>query len=204
MRFPPTKLCCGLKWVYCALSSVVEHSSDKGKVEGSIPSARTDMDLTIGTYTGGDRPSVIAGLVELQKHEVALHDTRRPSTIELAEKYLDSLLSSVDKKSGVFLCAHSSESLLGFIVCWIERDENVNETADSTTYGYICDAFVFEQYRGQGIFRQLNAEAERHLKQFPEVKRIRLNALANNEAALRAYRSAGYSDYEILLEKRTQ
>ena len=78
------------------------------------------------------------------------------------------------------------------------------ETADSTTYGYICDAFVFEQYRGQGIFRQLNAEAERHLKQFPEVKRIRLNALANNEAALRAYRSAGYSDYEILLEKRTQ
>lgn len=25
----------------CALSSVVEHSSDKGKVEGSIPSART-------------------------------------------------------------------------------------------------------------------------------------------------------------------
>ena len=86
--------------------------------------------------------------------------------------------------------------------CWIEREENINETLDSTTYGYISDAFVFEQYRGQGIFKQLNAAAEKHLSTFPEIKRIRINVLANNEQALRAYRGVGYSDYyEILLEK---
>ena len=162
------------------------------------------MDLQIRKYADQNRNVVIAGLVDLQNVEVLISDTRVPGSNEGAAVYLGSLLAAVEEKNGVFLCAHIDQELVGFVVCWIEPEENPNETPDSTTYGYISDAFVFEKYRGQGIFKQLNMAAEDHLRQFPEIKRIRINVLAKNEQALRAYRSAGYSDYEVMLEKKVQ
>lgn len=160
------------------------------------------MNLRIEKYCDADKDAVLTGLVELQNFEVPISDTRIPGTLAQAQEYLGTLQKEIRKKRGAFLCAHFGEELAGFIVCWIENQPTPNETDDSTTFGYISDAFVFEKYRRQGIFRQLNDAAQKHLATYPEIKRIRINVLANNSQALAAYRSAGYCDYEVMLEKR--
>ena len=161
------------------------------------------MDFTIDTYSDKDRDAVIAGYVDLQEVERAFTDTRHPG-LEIAAAYIDALLETIDAQSGRMFVASDGEKMAGFVACWVEREENVAETDDSTTYGYIPDAYVSPEYRGTGLFQTLNAKAEEYLTSRSEVKRIRINVLAKNTRALNAYRKAGYEDYEIMLEKRVQ
>jgi hypothetical protein len=56
--------------------------------------------------------------------------------------------------------------------------------------------------RGRGVFFLLNEHAEKHLARFPEVSIVRINVLAKNLAALRAYEKADYEPYEMTLQKR--
>lgn len=158
-------------------------------------------EISIAPYREGDRPDVVAGYVDLQEVERQFTDTRRPGT-EIADAYVDGLLADVSEKQGTVFVAREGDAFAGFVVCWLEQEENVAETPDSTTYGYIPDAYVAPAYRGQGVFAQLNQKAEEYLASLPEVKRIRINVLAHNARALAAYRKAGYSDYEIMLEKK--
>ncbi len=55
-----------------------------------------------------------------------------------------------------------------------------------------------------GVFRQLNEQAEAYLKQFEEVKIIRINVLANNLPALKAYEKTGYKPEQITLMRKIE
>jgi ribosomal protein S18 acetylase RimI-like enzyme len=159
--------------------------------------------MEIRPFSDADTEAVVQGFFELQQVEVGLSDTRVVATAEGAHEYLAHVQKMIADHSGAFFCAHEGADLLGFVVCWIERDESLIETPDSTTHGRIPDAFVFEQYRGRGVFSALHKEVEKYFARFPEIKRIRITGLANNVEALRAYHGVGYSDYEVVLEKRT-
>ncbi len=162
------------------------------------------MDIRIEPYREADAPAVCEGLMRLQAHEVPLSDTRVEATEEGAQAYLKVLLDNVQSKRGAFLCAYEGEELVGFIVGWVESEDNVNETPDSTTYGYVSDAFVFEAYRGAGVFTSLHAAIENHFAQLPDVHRLRIGVLTNNPEAVAAYRAVGYGDYELVLQKALQ
>lgn len=155
----------------------------------------------IEVYQDTHKDGVIAGIIDLQEVERKLTETRLPGN-KIAEPYFRQLQREIQEKSGVIFVAQAANKVVGFIACWIEHDNNVAETTDSTTFGYISDAWVAAQFRNQGIFKQLNSQAEKYLAGFHEVKLIRIGVLANNIPALMAYQKTGYKPEEITLMKR--
>jgi ribosomal protein S18 acetylase RimI-like enzyme len=159
------------------------------------------QNITIELAAASDRSAIIAGIADLQEVERTITDTRRPGA-EVAEQYIDQLQRSIDQKRGAIFVARVNGKAIGFIACWIESEDNVAETSASTTYGYISDAWVAPDLRGRGVFSSLNERAEKYLARFPEVSFIRINVLADNVAAVRAYERADYEPYEVTLQKR--
>jgi ribosomal protein S18 acetylase RimI-like enzyme len=157
--------------------------------------------ILIEPATEADRKAIVDGIADLQDVERDISDTRRPGK-DIAEQYVARLEASIDQKRGTILVARADGNVAGFIACWIEQEDNVAETPESTTYGYISDAWVAADMRGRGVFFLLNEHAEKHLARFPEVSIVRINVLAKNLAALRAYEKADYEPYEMTLQKR--
>lgn len=156
--------------------------------------------IELDTYKETDKSALINGISDLQEIERAIANTRRPG-VEVAGAYVEQLLKQVAEKSGAIFTARAGDEVAGFIACWMERHENVAETAESNTYGYIMDAYVAPEYRGKGVFKQLNARAEDFLRERGATL-IRITVLAENAPAVRAYKSAGYSPEEVIMMKR--
>jgi len=155
----------------------------------------------IDSYSEDDKKSVVAGISDLQEVERTMSDTRLPGS-EVALKYFDHLQKELAEKRGAIFVARAEGKVIGFIACMIEHDDTPAETSESTTYGYISDAYVAPEYRGRGVFSELNQKAEEYLTNFPEVKLIRISVLANNESAVKAYEKSGYKVEDIRLSKR--
>ena len=163
---------------------------------------KNEMESTqINSYSDSDHDSIIAGISDLQEVERSMSDTRLPGS-EVAEKYFDYLQKELAEKHGAIFVARIEGSIIGFIACMVEHDDTPAETPESTTYGYISDAYVAPEYRGKGVFGELNQKAEEYLSRFPEVKLIRISVLANNENAIKAYERSGYKTEDVRLSKR--
>jgi ribosomal protein S18 acetylase RimI-like enzyme len=171
--------------------------------EGGALNQEKAPNISIGLYNEVDKTTLLKGIEGIQETERAVADTRLPGA-EIAEAYLSELEKETKAKSGAIYVAKNGDDTAGFIACWIEREENVAETPESNTYGYISDAYVAPEYRNQGVFRRLSEQAESHLKQNEEVKIIRINVLADNETALRAYENTGYKPETITLMRRIE
>lgn len=157
--------------------------------------------ISIESYKETDRDSIVAGISDLQEVERGISDTRRPGS-EIAETYVGYLQRELANKRGAIFVARAEGRVIGFIACMIEHDDTPAETPESTTYGYISDAYVLPEYRGKRIFGELNQKAEEYLSGFPEVKLIRISVLASNENAVKAYEKAGYRVEDIRLSKK--
>ena len=158
-------------------------------------------EIQIDHFVDLDTDALVAGIADLQEIERALSETRRPGA-EIAEPYVRYLKENTAQKSGAIFVARVNEKIVGFISCWIGHNDNLAETPESNTYGYISDAYVSPEFRNQGVFQKLKTYAEKHLFQFEEVKMVRINVLADNTPALCAYQKAGYEPEEIVLMKR--
>ncbi|HVJ40068.1 MAG TPA: GNAT family N-acetyltransferase [Dongiaceae bacterium] len=155
--------------------------------------------ISIRPAEAADHPSLKAGLIALQEYECALHDSRLPPHAT-AEPYLAWMLGQVAQFDGICLVASQGDVFVGFIAGWVERAENPAETEDSTTFGYISDICLLPRWRGLGLSGTLLSAMEAHFAS-RAVKRVRISTLANNQAALAAYRAAGFLPYETVLEK---
>ncbi|MGH9916180.1 MAG: GNAT family N-acetyltransferase, partial [Pyrinomonadaceae bacterium] len=60
---------------------------------------------------------------------------------------------------------------------------------DYSTYAYLCDVYVLEQYRGQGLGKWLMSSVMRH----PELQNLRRFQLITRDAH-EFYRSFGFTD----------
>ena len=153
------------------------------------------LSITLRDATPEDRPFLLGAIAALNDHERALHDTRLPGA-DIAAAYF----ATIDGKGPIVL-AIGAEGPVGYMACRIETGHTPAETEDSNVFGYISDVFVAPEARGRGIAGILVAEAERRLRPFG-ITRLRLSSLAMNYSAIRAYRKAGFTDYEVVLEKR--
>ena len=158
--------------------------------------------IKIRSYEPLDRSVVLQALIDLQNFEVPLHDTRLPGETTM-EAYLDRMLCALEKGDGRIFVAELDGEFVGFVGCLVVEDDVVQETADSNRYGYIKDIFVADRHRGGGIAQQLLTTAEQYLAR-TGVTRLRINVLANNLKARRAYERYGFEQYEILYEKRVR
>jgi ribosomal protein S18 acetylase RimI-like enzyme len=156
--------------------------------------------IEIRSYKPTDRSVVLRALIDLQNFEVPLHDTRLPGETTM-EPYLNRMLRDLEEGEGAIFIAELEGDFVGFVGCLVIEDDVVQETPDSNRYGYIQDIFVDPHRRSGGVAQQLLATAEQHLAK-KGVRRLRLNVLANNLTARRAYERYGFEQYEIVYEKR--
>ncbi len=154
----------------------------------------------IRPYREADRAAVIAAEIDLQEYERTLHDTRLPGAAVM-EAYFDQLQQQVAAQSGAILIAEDHGRLLGLVTCVVAQDNVVAETADSNVHGYITDIYVVPDRRGSGLAQALLQAAEAHLAP-TGVSRVRINVLAANAMARRAYEKHGFEPYEVMYEKR--
>ncbi len=155
---------------------------------------------TIRPHRPEDRAALIDALIGLQEFERSLHDSRRAGA-EIAEPYFDRLLQRLTESSGMIFVAELDGEVIGFVACRVNHDDFLIQTPDANTHGYISDLEVNPHYRGNGVAAFLLEAAERYLSNCG-VARIRVDTLANNESALKAYQKFGFKHFEVALEKR--
>jgi GNAT superfamily N-acetyltransferase len=156
--------------------------------------------FVIRPYRETDRAAVIAAEIDLQEYERTLHDTRLPGAAVM-EAYVDRLQREVAAQAGAILVAEDSGRFLGLVACLVVRDDAVQETADSNVHGYVTDIYVVPEWRGSGLAQALLQAAEDQLAP-TGVSRLRINVLAANARARRAYEKGGFAAYEVMYEKR--
>jgi ribosomal protein S18 acetylase RimI-like enzyme len=154
--------------------------------------------LHIRPATGADRTDLRRAIVELQEHERGLHASRLPGEL-IADAYL-AWVETQTAKGGATLVAETASAFAGFVAGWIEDAAAVAETPDSNRFAFISDLFVAPEFRGAGIAGRLIDAMEGRLAQ-PGISRLRIGVLAANEAAVRAYRRAGFLPYEVIYER---
>lgn len=91
----------------------------------------------------------------------------------------------------------ADDKLVGLLLATVQIDADTEEPV-----GYIQELLVHPAYRRRGAAMHLLDAAERY---FLEEQRFGLISLAtspDNEAALRLYRSRGYTVYQVRLSKR--
>jgi ribosomal protein S18 acetylase RimI-like enzyme len=158
------------------------------------------MDFVIRPYAEADRPPVIAALIALQEHERAIHDTRLPGAGN-TELYFDRLRSELAGKLGGIFVAERAGRFAGLVAGFIEAYDVPMETSESCIYGYCSDIYVDPDFRGSGLAQMLLDVLERDLAGRAPITRFRVNVLAVNRIACRAYERGGFVPYEVMYER---
>ncbi len=160
------------------------------------------MDFAIRPYAPADHDWVLQCEVDLQEHERALHDTRLPG-LPHSRDYLARLWDVLAENRGAMLIAETAGGDRVGLVAGHSVDEPWPvETLDSIRYGYVSDIFIRPVARGSGLATLLLDAITAHFQRVdPSVRRIRINALAVNTLARRAYEKAGFTPYEVIYER---
>ncbi len=160
------------------------------------------MDFDIRPYRPADRDWVVQALIDLQEHERALHDSRLPGEPVMAGAYLEVLLQRIAEGHGALLIAARHGVPVGLIGGYVVDAPWPVETADSTLYGYISEVFIRPEHRGGGLAGLLFEAMAGHFRALPlPLSRLRVNVLAANRLACRAYEKAGFRPYEVMYER---
>ena len=160
------------------------------------------MDFTIRPYAQADYDWVLQCEVDLQEHERAIHDTRLPG-LPHSRDYLAMLWDELADGHGIMLIAEDARGeRLGLVAGYIIDAPWPMETRESTRYGYVSDIFIKPEARGTGLAQTLLDAIAAHLHAAdPTLTRLRINALAVNSIACRAYERAGFTPYEVMYER---
>ena len=75
----------------------------------------------------------------------------------------------------------------GFFSYYIEQNDIIFEEDNSNIYALISDICVLKNFQNQGIAGYLLDKVSEHLSSSKFVGRVRVNSLANNLSAIRAY-----------------
>ncbi|WP_119303309.1 GNAT family N-acetyltransferase [Dongia deserti] len=161
------------------------------------------MDFVIRPYTPADRDWVLECEVALQEHERAIHDTRLPG-LPHSRDYLALLWDVLAENNGIMLIAETAEGeRVGLVAGHVVDEPWPVETRDSTRYGYVSDIYIRPEARSAGLAKALLDASAAHLHQSdPTLTRLRVNVLAVNTIACRAYEKAGFTPYEVMYERR--
>ena len=159
-------------------------------------------DLVIRPARAADRGTLLGFMIELQEYERRLHANRAAGAV-MADGHLHYLERMVAAHDGLIAVAERAEGLIGFMVAFVEcGDEgDLHLRASERCHGLVSDLYVTAEARGAGVGAALLAAAECHFSRHGLIA-LRICSMAANTAALRAYRRAGYVDYELVLEKR--
>ncbi len=137
-------------------------------------------------------------LIELQDFERQI-DSRMPAGTEIAEEYVAHLFQRCIHCDGQILIADKDNQIAGYVVILTKVVSEELEDG-KLEYGLISDLVVLQEFRGAGIGGDLMEAAEAYARRH-NVKWLRIGVLARNTPAVNMYRSRGFDDHYIELEK---
>ena len=145
-----------------------------------------------------DAAALRACFVELQEHERGIDPSLLPGE-EIADRYLDRMLSRAAALEGRVFVAEAGGRPCGFVCVWgtVSAEEL---DADPRPYAYVSDLVVSAPYRRRGVGRQLLVRAEEFARTIG-AGRLRINVFAGNADAWRLYRACGFEDYIVQLQR---
>ena len=88
---------------------------------------------------------------------------------------------------------------IGWAVCYVNQHDTFVRP-EARPYGYVSELFVEEAARGRHVGRKLLNSCEDHFRDL-KVSSVLIGALSANVRAMKAYRAAGYGDYDVNLRK---
>ncbi|HKA13528.1 MAG TPA: GNAT family N-acetyltransferase [Myxococcota bacterium] len=146
-----------------------------------------------------DRAAVRACFVELQDFERQIEPGIPPGA-EIADAYLDSMLSRCREFEGVVLVAEEAGAVVGFLTLWT-RFRSSEPDDDPSEHGFVSDLVVSAPHRRRGIGRSLLNAAQARARE-AGARVVRLSVKAGNAGARSLYEAEGFAAREICLEKR--
>jgi ribosomal protein S18 acetylase RimI-like enzyme len=154
--------------------------------------------MEIRPATASDVPGVLPMVAKI----CALHEQWDPAKYGFLpspqEKYRRWLSARASDPKSVFLVAEREDRLVAFLIGMIEEEIPIYRLRE---FGFIHDLWVEEEYRHEGIARQMVMLAVERFKA-AGVSQIRLDTAAANEPARKLFASCGFrtSIIEMLLE----
>jgi ribosomal protein S18 acetylase RimI-like enzyme len=151
------------------------------------------------------RPAVAADVpdvIPMVARICALHEAWDPAKYSFLpgtpQRYRGWLTARADDPRSVFLVADAEPKLAGFLIGTIENEIPIYRLKQ---YGFIHDLWVEEDYRYEGVGRQLMMLAIEKFKA-RGLEQIRLDTAFPNDAARKLFASCGFrpSTIEMLLQ----
>lgn len=99
---------------------------------------------------------------------------------------IEHLVETLLEKGSYYLIATHNDKLMGWILIGASKDQFTDKMN-----GFIYELFVIEEFRGNGISKQLMRAAIDYLRQ-DGYSEIRLSAFAGNQA-IKLYKKMGFS-----------
>ncbi len=148
------------------------------------------------------QPQDVPAVLPMVAKICALHEAWDPQKYgflpEVQERYRRWLTTLASNARGVFLVAERESRLVAFLIGAIEDEIPIYRLKE---FGFIHDLWVEEEYRHEGIGRQMVMLAIERFKS-AGVRQIRLDTALANEPARKLFASCGFriSTMEMLME----
>lgn len=150
-------------------------------------------------------PDDVDGVIPLVAGITAFHQQRDPARYcyrpDVVENYRNWLRMRATDETSVFLVAEREASaagagrLVGFLVATTEREIPIYCIG---RFGFIHDLWVDEDYRNEGIARQMVTLAIERFRTIG-VEQIRLDVLIANEPAQALFKSCGFRSSTVTM-----
>ena len=156
------------------------------------------MTMNIRPASVADIPAILPMVARI----CALHEAWDPAKYGFLpnpqDRYRRWLTARVGDERSVFLVVEREDRLIAFLIGDVEEEIPIYRVKE---FGFIHDLWVEEEYRHEGIARQMVMLAIERFKS-AGVQQIRLDTAAENEPARKLFASCGFrlSTMEMLLE----
>ena len=144
-----------------------------------------------------DKPVILDFIMALQRHESLIEPNRRYD-LAMAEEYFDTLVERA-RRGAIFIAEHDGAPI-GWTIVYEEETEAFI-SPDERRFAYLAELFVVETARGTGIAYALIDACEAWARASGYTT-MRIDLLARNVRAARAYAKAGYAPYCQEVRKR--
>jgi ribosomal protein S18 acetylase RimI-like enzyme len=154
--------------------------------------------MDIRPATAEDIPAVLPMVAKIS----ALHEAWDPAKFGFLpnpeNRYRHWLTQRADDPQSVFIVAQREQRIVAFLVGTVEAEIPIYRVKE---FGFLHDLWVEEEYRNEGIARQMVMLAIERFKAMG-VTQIRLDTAAANEPARKLFASCGFrvSTIEMLME----
>jgi ribosomal protein S18 acetylase RimI-like enzyme len=145
-----------------------------------------------------DRAALERFILGSNTYEAQFESDRRLDAKAGAD-FLPELIERAAAKQGRVFVAEEAGVPIGWAVCYVNQHDTFVRV-EERPYGYVSELFVEEAARGRHVGRKLLNACEDYFRSL-KVASVLIGALTANTRAVKAYKAAGYADYDVNLRK---